>query len=230
MEVRSKKQGSKTQARGLARQLSEGLWSLLSLLNTESESAFRDEMYRQEGDLRRFDDKWVQAAWHLRGEIFQDVTPLIEQRRGLRLDAHLKALVEKINGINLKSVLGVWPARPILWTIQSKGKVIKVGNPAYGKLGPGQRVLKIGKQKWIVSTTFDFFDSPRGYFYGTLAEALKEGQFSRLRRCQWKECRKFFIADDGRRKAYCSTKCAEASDRDDAKYRIKKWRQRHKED
>lgn len=212
--------------------MNEGLWLLLSLLNAESEAAFRDEMYRQmqEGDWRRFDDGWTKAAWHLRGGIFQDVAPLIEQRRGLPLDDHLKALVEKINGTNLKTVLGIWPARSILWTIQSKGTVIKVDNPAYGKLGPGQGVLKIGKRKWIVSTTFEYFDSPSGYFYGTLAEALKEGQFSRLKRCQWKECRKFFIAHDRRRKAYCSTRCAQASDKDDARYRVKKWRQNHKED
>lgn len=226
MKVRSKVRKARKKNRGQSESSNEGLQLLVSLLNAESLAEFRGKTYEDSKDgpwhPLGFDDRWTKKAWGMRRGILDDLTPLIEGKSRSRVENHLKAFLKKINGMNFKPYWDVWPPRKVLWVINRE---TRVQNPAYIRLGPGQAVLKLGRFRGIVTMTFDILGDPKRYFYGTIAMSLQGGQLSRFKRCRWERCRKFFIAYDGRRNAYCSGDCAKASDRSDAKERVRKSRE-----
>jgi len=133
----------------------------------------------------------------------------------------LASLINKINGLELVAAWNVWPARQNLYKINQ----VAVRNPGW-KLGPGQGIIKVGKARLIVSPHFNDGRDPKKYLYGMIISTVQSGAFEYLRRCQWENCRKYFLRKDLRRKAYCSGACAEAYDRSTAAARVKKWRNR----
>jgi len=198
-----------------------GLGLLISLLNSESVLEFIDETLEEDEHgwwhPLHFNESWLKKAWRMRRVILDDLSPLIEGKSRSRAENHLNLLLKKINDMKFKPYWDVWPAGKI--------GVMRLKNPAYEKLGPGQAVLKLGKFRGIVTMEFDIVGDPKRYFYGTIAESLQNGRLNRLKRCQWERCRKLYFAYDGRRTIYCSGGCAKAYDKNDAKERVRKYRE-----
>lgn len=68
------------------------------------------------------------------------------------------------------------------------------------------KILKWGKQKVRVAK-FPHYKSLRQYLFTCLAESLESGEISRIGRCRYKECEKFFVAEKTGRKEYCDVQC-----------------------
>jgi hypothetical protein len=161
----------------------------------------------------------VAALWPMRDEVRRDLSCMTDSpRRGAMEE--LGILVDKINGLGLVPWWNVWPARRNLFVIDGH----PVPNPGWK---PGRhRNLKTGKHKFIVSMWFNDSADPRKFLYGTVIEALQSGILTRIKRCQWEDCGRYFLREDLRRIAYCSERCANAYDRWDAAERVRKSRER----
>lgn len=179
--------------------------TLLSLLNPRVE--------RQGGHP-------VAQAERVRREVIEEITPLIDVWRDpCKSDQtfrQLVKLVQKINGLGIK----------IRWAmIQVTGTDRNI---------IGGRVLKIGGTRWVIQPTFDMhpfnlrsYRSWQHHFYSFLISAFATGDFNRLGRCYWQECRKFFFASRLGQK-FCKPECTKAADRKAAVKRVDKWRRRQK--
>ena len=192
------------------------------LLNADSLPAFQLDLQNLENSEKvGFHKDWAGRAWGLHDELMQDLRPLVEGKKTSEIKRDLDRLVEKINELGIKPYWDTWPAT------KSLGGEFP-SNPAYEKLGVGQRVLKFGKDKWIVTMNINLGDAPRGYFYGAIITAFQSGSFNYFKRCQWKDCRKFFLTPDLKRDTYCTPECGKAYDRADAAKRVKRKRKKDK--
>ncbi|MBI4529604.1 MAG: hypothetical protein HY695_37880 [Deltaproteobacteria bacterium] len=183
---------------------------LVCLLNSDSCLAFQEELDQVMGvEAQRFDSGWLEEAWTVRDELLKDLAALFAPRA--KVDQLLTKLIDKINDVGPKPLWGLWA-----------GENVEVGvfgkNPAY-RIGPDQGVLRIGKEKWIVRMVFDGSVPPKQYLCTVIISALQTGQFNYFKRCQWQECRKFFITSDLKRDAYCGHGCMYAADRKSARER-----------
>lgn len=203
----------------------EDLGLLVSLLNASSAAQFQEELHRQLGkeyaDVLGFDDKWVKKAWLLQDKLLKDIGRLFDTKAKATVEKHLHALIEKVNSLNFKPYWRLWPGQRFIGGEYGN-------NPAYKRLGHHQGIVKIGRGKWIVTVNFRTLESPKDFFYGAIIETLQSGQLKHLKRCQWGECRNFFITYDLRRTTYCRTQCMLASDRADAAKRVQKSRNQRK--
>lgn len=195
---------------------------LTDLLNSSDLESFHKAVefsgIREELHL---DHVWEREAYDFRDELLTELNPLVEARRRSSAKQYLEQLIEKINDARLRPHWSLWPADKTLG-----GEVGR--NPAYERLGVGQGVLRLGTRKWIVTMDFDFLTSPKKFFYGAIVSALQSGKFNGFKRCQWKECRKFFVTPDLRRDRYCTPECGRAYDRTDAAERVRKKRKNDK--
>lgn len=147
--------------------------------------------------------KQERMAKRVRQEIIQEVSSVLEALRDPSGSPRpLMELVDKINTLGLKGDWTVLQAAPLR---VSEDGVIPVG----------ARVLRIGGKRWLVDSSFRYSANTLGpwsyrlvrqMFYQPLISALETGEFKRLRRCKWRECQKFFVAEDLRQE-FCSDQC-----------------------
>ena len=203
--------------------LTAGLEVLTALLHAQSKQFFLAKLTNS--DWKLLGTHWMRAAWAARDEILADLEPLLDQINKSKARKALETLIHKVNGIGLKPHWIIWPAVPIL-TVRSKKPpiVVKIENPAWMRLGPGQGTIEIGGKRYIVLLSIMNWRNAREFLYGVMILAIQSGNLQHLRRCHWKRCNKYFFTADLRRKKYCSADCADASDRADAPERVRKWR------
>jgi len=162
----------------------------------------------------------LREARKIQKQIIEDITPLLVRERAKddqghqAVLSHLKALIQKINRLRLKSEWIVAfgdqeirfhdGERNLLFEPLRSQNPFLMGPPT---LGPKQRILKIGKTKWIVYRQLFDESSLHKWLYGILISVLEDGYFASLRRCE--ECQKFFIAEDAR-KQFCGDNCKTA--------------------
>lgn len=135
---------------------------------------------------------------------------MIQQRMFRRA---LKTLVDKINRLRIDSQWivafgdqekrlynGPREETLVFKTVTSQNPLL-MGPP---RLGPNQRILKVGNVKWIIYRRSYDERSLRKWLYGILISILETGEFGNLRRCP--QCRAFFFANDARKK-FCGNNC-----------------------
>lgn len=199
-------------ASGSRRKSLKPLLFLVDFLNaTKPEQLMKWAQEEHEPDL--------EALWSLHDQVQKDFSPIVDSVAGTRATKGLASLIDKINDLKLVPIWNVWPARADIF----KARNVTVRNPGW-KLGPGHGTIKVGRERLIVSPHFNAGRDPKKYLYGMIVSGLQSGTLEDLKRCQWEQCRKYFLRKDRRRKAYCSGACAEAFDRSTAAARVKKWR------
>ena len=80
----------------------------------------------------------------------------------------------------------------------------KKSNPTMRLLGPERRITTIVGEKFIVARQLSHAKSFRELLYGTIAESLENGSFTKLRMCP--QCGTFFVGEDLKRK-FCGDRC-----------------------
>jgi hypothetical protein len=204
------------------RQAKDDLSLLAHLLNASELSSFQSVLDNMdEADRVGFDSEWAVEAWKVREELRSDLVPLVEGKSRTTIKRHLEQLVAKVSELGLQPYWSYWPATKIFGG--------DMPNPAYGKLGVGQGILRLGNDKWIVTMGIDTTESPRKYIYGIIISALQSGTFNYFRQCHWKECGRFYVTPDLRRDKYCTRECGKAYDSANAAQRVRKKRKADKE-
>jgi hypothetical protein len=207
---------------------------LVDVLNAQTPEAL-DKWREQEGvEFEGVD--WIEGVWPFQDELLKDLSPLFDSIPASIAERALSALLEKIEKLEFRCGWQAFPAGRTLFTIRDLARKqeqeLPVLNPAYLKLGTGGAKIKIGKaghkKAYIVSMVLPHENEPRKFLYAEVISALQSGTFSHIGRCEWEECRKFFIREDLRRSVYCSEKCARAYDRSAARIRAKEWRKAKK--
>lgn len=164
----------------------------------------------------------VRKAKRLQRRVKKDILDVIvPDRRGVGIDVHhsgsfhrpyspvLKCLIKLIlivNDMDLTTKISFSLSNGDYSFGTVAGKIFI--NPEYRNLGRNrQGILSIGGEKWIFCESHSFADSPDKQLYMTLAEALKNGEFSKLKMCHLPDCGKIFIQRNFRRKFCYGTNC-----------------------
>jgi hypothetical protein len=150
------------------------------------------------------------------GSLRKDILSIIEPTRAADMEANLRQVVAKIDGMKLVTLLGVW-----CW--EWKGR----------KWLSGFSHASLGRPFEINGVKFFTVEGPRAWsfkeiFYWLLFNTLRSGEFSRLRKCL--RCPKFFVAKDLKRK-FCSDRCKDeyhGERRKEEGYFTKLWRGKRK--
>ena len=194
---------------------------LEKFLNLDFNSVRRDELTKQSHPL--FDWFICEQSWEkpekLQRELIGYIDPLItsEAIKDVSQWEQLITLVKKINSLDLK-----WR-----WAIASGENEFEIGdgnttaNPARRFLATGQKLLEIQGKKWIVMKSSIDFNSLEEILYATVIKVLESGDLKWLKRC--KECDKFFVPKDLRRK-FCSSRHTKKYYDEGAPDRVKKSR------
>ena len=161
-------------------------------------------------------------AWETRAEILRDLEPLVEPRTPKQARDALHNLVNKINSMRLRCFWVIAPGTRN-W-IDPRDKKEKF-NFFWLRLGTEQRVMNIGNEKSIITMIFFDWGNSRKVFYSIILNALQNGAIEYLRRCKWKDCKKFFTTRDLRVKSFCTIRCEKLSKNHDSQIRMNAWRQ-----
>ncbi len=133
----------------------------------------------------------------------------------LLIDLALTILVEIINQLDLKSewVVAKGYEEIRLEDNERKEMVFKPlrsNNPFFKGppwLGPGQKLLKLGTDKWFVyRKTYDE-TSLEKWLYGLVISTLEDGDLAKLKICQ--QCEQYFTANNARQ-TFCETACKDS--------------------
>jgi len=189
---------------------------LLELLNSPTEDAFESKYAPAWEKLGTASD-----AWKLRAEILRDLEPLVEPRTPKQARDALSNLVNKINSMRLRCFWVIAPGTRN-W-IDPRDKTKKF-NFFWLRLGAEQRVIEFGNEKSIVTMIFFDWGNSRKVLYSIILNALQNGAIEHLRRCKWKDCKKFFTTRDLRKKSFCTAKCEKLSKNYDSRIRMNNWR------
>jgi len=146
-----------------------------------------------------------------------DILSIIEPTRAADSEANLRRVVANIEGMKVVSLLGVWR-----WESKTK-KVIS----DFSHTG----LVSLGRPFQINGVEFFTFESPAAWSfeeisYWLLFNVLRNGEFSRLRKCP--KCPKFFVAKDLKRR-FCSDRCKDehhGERRKEEGYFTKLWRKK----
>ena len=189
---------------------------LLHLLNSQTSDEF----------ISKYNPLWHQfgpanVAWLCRDEINRDLTPIVEPISTKQGNNALNELINKINRIGLRCI---WVLAPGTQTFVNPADNKELFNWFYLRLGTEHRILKVKREKSIVTMMFYDRGNPRKVYYGMIINALQNGAFDHLSRCKWPECRKFFVAEDLRKKSHCSKACKKSTENEDARLRMQKMR------
>ncbi len=135
-------------------------------------------------------------------EVIEEVSPVLEAMQSPS-GSHLllERLVEKINAMGFQDE---W------WVGQSSPHQLSEGEDV---IPIDARALKIGARYFLVSRGFNWdlmgkwtYQLVQHMFYRPLIATLETGEFKRLRRCQRRECQRFFVAGDLRLE-FCRDQC-----------------------
>jgi hypothetical protein len=178
-------------------------------------------LYRPKQQLK------IEQVQRLQQELRQDLLATVapEPWQVGDLDAHLERLLEKINSLGLVSV---WDIEPFdrRW-LRRYGAVRWRANSDALKLKPirsVERIVSVGGFRWLLKKQLPA-TSIRERLYRIIIDALEGQELSKLKRCE--KCQKFFVAEDPREKL-CSPQCKRLYDREGAKRRMQRLRQRRR--
>jgi len=187
------------------------------------------------------DSKAANKAKKLHSELKRDLEPIIPPAKAdnpTEAYDRIEKLLKKIN--NMKFQTG-WAVDSVEYTM------MQLGDPQAEKyelvrkepeellktsellLSP-HRVIEVLGYKWF------FGRKPQGISMGLsrenlyliILDALESGEFSRLKRCQWTECQKFFVAEPQGKK-FCSIEHTLEADKKEAARRVKEQRREKRE-
>lgn len=175
-------------------------------------------------------------------KVRDDLVPVVASKKdadATQAYCLLSNLVEKVNKMPLVQGWGVesvdyyiggyvesstGEAVPILDEKRSPTEVEKL----LRDLGPGQRILKILGNRWIINTKVGLapgsapgLDLLRISLYGIIIRSLEDGTLARLKVC--KECHRFFVGER-RSGAFCNPNCASSYWSKDTPSRMRKSR------
>jgi hypothetical protein len=148
-----------------------------------------------------------------------DILSIIPPTPASEIEANLRRVVAKIEGMKVVSLLGVWR-----WESKTKKVISDFSHTGLVSLG---RPFEINGVKLFT------FESPEAYsfekiFYWLLFNAFRNGEFSRLRKCL--RCPKFFVPKDLKQK-FCSNRCKDKHHNERRKkegYSTKLWQDKRK--
>jgi hypothetical protein len=185
------------------------LGMLAYFLDMDLDSVPRDERQKYLFDWHfGWDYSSERHMWNkakkLQKELRGDVMPIVEKQSGVFVTnlgyeiPPLHALVYKINDMKLRFSWDISSVNPQTWgyrrirdenTGQMTYDLEKYPHPILRR--QNQPLLKLGDSKYYI-VRFSPVDSPDAFFYGIIIEALEDGSFSRLGKCE--HCHKLFFA------------------------------------
>jgi hypothetical protein len=124
-----------------------------------------------------------------------DILSIIEAGNPADMEVNLRRVIAKIEAMKIRSFLGVWR-----WN--SKTRELFSAVPPYVSLGQAFEI------NGVRLFTFEMpnAQSDEEIHYWGLFRVLRNGEFSRLRKCPNSECRKFLEANNLAQK-FCSMRC-----------------------
>jgi len=211
-----------------------GLESLTEFLNFkfDSDGADEHERLKQKYALERlastpwqweYDTKTVKKAEKIQKEILGILIPIVPPARAdSAFEAHdrTEQLLWQVN----KYKFG------IVWQVNRTDNTLEVVNPQV--VVSTERQLNILGHRCVINRYFipDIrFEFSVDVLYLIILIALEKGQFTRLKRCQWGECQRFFVANPPSMKA-CNKEDAKAIDTKEASRRVTEGRKEEREE
>jgi len=165
--------------------------------------------------------------------ILNQIVPPARARSATQAYNRIHKLFKEINKFEFQTKWGVdailyhWEESEFADFELFKGKP---RDPPRSVVSP-QRELNIMGYRWLFGRDFSLLDGTgfsEEILYLVILHTLESGEFPKLKRCQWEECLRFFVAEPSRMKA-CSYDCAREVDRIEAGKRMTEGRKEKRE-